>query len=262
MILSRHVAIAAWLLLAAFGGGQLSAQDDVAHIASEDLRAGKDERKRYFLVGPHEGVTAAKEGYGLIVALPGGEGSAEFHAFVKRMYKNAMPPGYLLAQPVAVKWTEKQQVVWPTAKTPVEGMKFSTEEFVDAVIDDVDGRHAIDPKRIFTLSWSSSGPAAYGISLTSKKVRGSFIAMSVFKPDALPALEKAKGHAYFLYHSPEDRVCPFRMAEQAVRELEQNKARIKLTTYQGGHGWRGGIYDHIRQGVEWLEKADADALTR
>ena len=57
-------------------------------------------------------------------------------------------------------------------------------------------------------------------------------------------------------------MCPFRMAEQAVRELEQNKARIKLTTYQGGHGWRGGIYDHIRQGVEWLEKADADALTR
>ena len=247
----------AFLLLFLFPCQRLAAQEDVADITSQDLLAGKDENKRYFLVGPHKGATAPKKGYGLLVVLPGGDGSADFHPFVKRIYKNSVPEGYLLAQPVAVKWTEEQQIVWPTDKNRVDGMKFSTEEFVDAVIKDVGNRHKLDPERIFTLTWSSSGPAAYAISLTSKKVTGSFIAMSVFKPDLLPPLEKAKGHGYFLYHSPDDNVCPFEMAEQAAKDLEKSGARVKLATYEGGHGWRAGLYDHIREGVEWLEKNHA-----
>ena len=47
----------------------------------------------------------------------------------------------VLAQPVAVKWTEQQQIVWPTDKHRVEGMKFSTEQFVDAVIEDAFDTH-------------------------------------------------------------------------------------------------------------------------
>ena len=105
-------------------------------------------------------------------------------------------------------------------------MKFSTEEFVEAVIKDVADKHKIDPERVFTLTWSSSGPAAYAVSLSSDKITGSFVAMSVFKPDLLPPLEKAKGHAYFLYHSPGDRVCPFRMAEPAEKELKKNLVKI------------------------------------
>jgi predicted esterase len=249
--------VVASLLVSLLPDRRLAAQEDVADIASEDLRADKDENKRYFLVGPHKGVPAPKKGYGLLVMLPGGDGSADFHPFVKRVYKNAVPQGYLLAQPVAVKWAEQQQIVWPTGKNRVEGMKFSTEQFVDAVIKDVGGRHKLDPERTFTLTWSSSGPAAYAVSLTSKRVTGSFIAMSVFKPDLLPPLEKAKGHGYFLYHSPDDRVCPFRMAEQAARDLEESGATVKLATYEGGHGWRAGLYDHIREGVQWLEKNHA-----
>jgi predicted esterase len=193
------------------------------------------------------------------VVLPGGPGSADFHPFVKRIYKNALPDGYLVAQPVAVKWTEQQQIVWPTDKNRADEMKFSTEEFVDAVIHDVTSGQKVNPERVFTLSWSSSGPAAYAVSLTNQKVTGSFIAMSVFKPDLLPALQKAKGHGYFLYHSPDDRVCPFRMAEQAVKGLEESGATVKLATYEGGHGWRAGLYDHIRAGVQWLEKNHAVA---
>jgi predicted esterase len=234
--------------------GRLIAQDDVADIASQDVRADKDENKRYFLVGPHKGVAAPKEGYGLLVALPGGDGGADFYPFVKRIYKKSVPEGYLLAQPVALKWTEMQQIVWPTDKNRAEGMKFSTEEFIDAVIKDVGARHELNPDRIFTLTWSSSGPAAYAISLNSKHIGGSFIAMSVFKPAFLPPLENAKGHGYFLYHSPEDRVSPFRMAERAVKSLEKNGATVKLMTYEGGHGWRAGLYNHIRNGIEWLEQ--------
>jgi predicted esterase len=238
-------------------GRWLAGQEDVADIVSQDLRVGKDEHKRYFLIEPNKGAKAPKKGYGLLVVLPGGAGGADFHPFIKRIYKNALPEGYLLAQPVAVKWTDEQQIVWPTEKNRVEGMKFSTEEFVEAVIQDLTDKHKVDPERIFTLSWSSSGPAAYAISLSSKKVTGSFIAMSVFKPNLLPPLEKAKGRAYFLYHSPDDRVCPFRMAEQAAEDLKKSGATVKLMTYEGGHGWRGNLYDDIREGMEWLDKNHA-----
>jgi predicted esterase len=237
---------------------RLAAQeDDVADVVSRDLRAGKDEHKRYFLIEPSKSVKAPAKGYGLLVVLPGGDGSADFHTFVKRVYKNAVPSGYVLAQPVAVKWAEGQNITWPTAGNRVGGMKFSTEEFIDAVIQDVAGKYRLDPQRVFTLSWSSSGPAAYAASLSSDRITGSFIAMSVFQPKLLPPLEKAKGHGYFLYHSPADDRCPIWMARWAANVLRKNGATVKLATYDGGHGWQGNVYDDIRAGIEWLEKNHA-----
>jgi predicted esterase len=228
---------------------------DVADIPAQDLQAAGDANKRYFLIGPRKNAKPPAKGYGLVVIMPGGDGSADFHPFVKRIYKHALPDGYLAAQPVAVQWTADQEIVWPTKTNPVAKMKFSTEEFVEAVIADVAKKHNVDRTRVFTLSWSSSGPAAYAISLQDKSsVTGSFIAMSVFNPKFLPPLKKANGHAYYLYHSPADRVCPYRMAEQAKTRLADNGAKVRLDTYEGGHGWRGKVYDAIRQGVEWLEK--------
>src|SRR5262249_52669660 len=160
------------LLSVALFAVRLAAQEDVADVASQDLRAGKDEHKRYFLIGPAKDAPPPKNGYGLLVVLPGGDGSADFHPFVKRIFKNALPNGYVVAQPVAMKWTDKQQIVWPTAKNRVEGMKFTTEEFIDAVIKDTGDKHKLDPERVFTLTWSSSGPAAYAGSLSSDKITG------------------------------------------------------------------------------------------
>ena len=228
---------------------------DVADIPSEDLRAGKDEQKRYFLIGPRKGVERPEPGYGLIVVMPGGPGGADFLPFVKRIYKHAVPEGYLVAQLVSVAWTEGQSVIWPTQRSPVAKMRFPTEEYAARVIDDVAARHKLDPRRVFTLSWSSSGPAAYAISLTNRKVAGSLIAMSVFKPEQLPPLSTARGRAYYLLHSPDDAVCPYRMAEQASRDLEKAGAGVKLATYEGGHGWKGNVYGDVRAGIEWLEKS-------
>lgn len=242
------------LLLGILTACVVAAQDDVADVPAQDRLVDKDKNKRYFLIGPAKGSKAPKAGFGLIVLLPGGPGGAEFHPFVKRIFKHAVPKGYVVAQPVAVKWSKEQAIVWPTATNKVEGMKFSTEHFIDAVIADVGKEHAIDPSRIFTLTWSSSGPAAYAASLTSKKITGSFVAMSVFKPEELPALEKSKGHAYYIYHSREDRICPFRMAEQAERDLKKAGAEVTLVEYAGGHGWRGPLYDNIREGLRWLDK--------
>jgi predicted esterase len=231
--------------------------DDVKDVPSQDLKIGKDENKRYFLIGPAKDAKPPAKGFGLVVIMPGGPGTADFHPFVKRIYKNAIPDGYVAAQPVAVKWNAKQGIVWPTAfdKKNVEGLKFTTEEFVDAVIDDVASKHKLNPDRVFTLTWSSSGPAAYAISLTNPKVRGSFVAMSVYKPDQLPKIDGAKGHAYYVYHSPNDRVCPYQMAEQAEKELTKAGAKVKLVDYAGGHGWRGPLYDNIATGIKWLEES-------
>ncbi len=181
---------------------------------------------------------------------------AQFHPFVKRIYKNAIPDGYLAVQPIAVKWAAGQQIVWPTKANPVAGMKFGTEEFIEAVIDDVAKKHKLDRSKVFSLSWSSSGPAAYAASLQEKhSIRGSFIAMSVFDPQFLPPLKAASGQAFYLYHSQQDRVCPYRMAEQAKEKLIENGANVQLQTYEGGHGWRGNLYNDIREGIEWLAKA-------
>ncbi|MCI0342121.1 MAG: hypothetical protein L0216_13425 [Planctomycetales bacterium] len=245
-----------------------SAQDDLPDVPSRDLRVGADPAKkkegnpkqRYFLVGPREKGKAPKEGYGLLVVMPGGDGSAEFHPFVKRVYKNVLcekpfADRYLLAEPVAVMWTEEQQIVWPTEKSKVEKQEFSTEAFVEAVIADVRRTQKLDASRIFTLTWSSSGPAAYAISLQERKsVTGSYISMSVFKPDWLPSLKNAAGHAYYIEHSPDDRVCPFRMAEEARDKLKKHGAKVEFSTYEGGHGWQGDVYGRMRRAVEWLEK--------
>jgi len=247
------LALAGTALLA----GGLPAQDDVADIKSEDIRIGGDEHRRYFRIGPREG-KAPKDGYGLLVILPGGGGGADFHAFCKRIYKNACDDSFVAVQPVSVMWTEGQESIWPTAKSRVEGMKFTTEEFVEEVIADAAKWQTIDPARIYVLAWSSSGPAAYAISLSRKKSpTGFFIAMSVFKPDYLPNLREAKGEAYYLYHSPEDRVCPYRMAEDAARQLKKKGARVAFAKYAGGHGWRGPLYADLKAGIAWLEKNHA-----
>jgi predicted esterase len=247
------------LAFASQAGSPLFAEDakedpELADVPSQDLRAGDDPDERYFLIGPRAKSSPPADGYKLLVVLPGGSGDEQFLPFVKRIFKHALPREYLVAQPVAVKWTADQQIVWPTSKSPVPEMKFTTEQFIAAVIDDVAGRHQFDPQHCRTLSWSSTGPAAYAAALSNEKITGSFIAMSVFKPNLLPPLTEAKGRPFFLYHSPDDRVCPYRMAVQAKEVLKENGATVELSEYRGGHGWRGPLYDDIRAGLKWLEQ--------
>ncbi|MEQ8208924.1 MAG: hypothetical protein RH917_03760 [Lacipirellulaceae bacterium] len=256
--MKSSIPISSFILCLFFSYAVHAQEDKNAGPPSVDLRIGDDENNRYFLIGLGK-QEIPEEGYSLMLVMPGGDGSADFHPFVKRIQQLALPEGYLVAQPVAVKWTPEQRIVWPTAKNKVKGQKFSTEQFVEAVIDDVSARveereGKLNPDRIFTLSWSSSGPAAYAISLSSKSVKGSFIAMSVFKPRQLPPMKKAKGHAYYLLHSREDRVCPYRMAEQAAKVLSRAEAEVTLVPYKGGHGWHGDAFGNIRAGVDWLEE--------
>lgn len=229
-------------------------ESDIKDVSNLDSRAGKDPMKRYFLINSPSNPQPA-DGYKLLLVMPGGDGSADFNPFVRRISKFALPPGYVIAELVAPKWSDSQfnQLVWPTHKQRFVGMKFSTEDFVEAVVADVSKKVKIDPSKVFTLSWSSGGPAAYAAALAHGSVKGSFIAMSVFHPNELPPLFEAKGFPFYILHSPDDKLIPIAQAQAAADELKKAGATTKIVEYAGGHGWHGDVFGSIRQGVSWLE---------
>jgi len=244
----------------AWQSGYAADDDDTADVSAKLQRAGGDEQKKYYLVGYKKVDRPPKGGFGVLVVLPGGNGSADFLPFGKRVFKYAVPPGFLAVQLVAPKWMPQQEIIWPTEKdkADVPGLKFTTEEFVTAVLADVADKYEVDSTRVWTLSWSSGGPAAYAVALTNPKVTGSFVAMSVFKPDQLPPLEKAKGKPFYLYHSADDETCPYEMAEEAAKKLGEAEAKVKLVAYDGGHGWKGDVYADLKAGFQWLDKHRGD----
>ena len=233
----------------------LYAQDDVANVPCQDLKVAGNVQQRYFLIGAKEGDKAPDAGYALLLILPGGDGSAEFSPFVKRIWQNALPPGYLVAQLVAVGSENKNQIVWPTAKDNEPRQKFKTEEFIRNVVNEVKAKHKIDESKIYALAWSSSGPAVYATMLSKENpLTGAFVAMSVFMPARLPALTAAKGQHYYLLQSPQDRVTKYTFAKTAKTQLTNAGAKVELKDYEGGHGWHGDVFGTIHAGIEWLEQ--------
>ncbi|MCP5539227.1 MAG: hypothetical protein H7A52_03685 [Akkermansiaceae bacterium] len=256
------------LAIAAFplsGSHSLLAADipeDIADMKVQDLRADGDEKKQYFVIRrPGE---PPKEGWRTLFVLPGGSGDAQFQPFVTRIAKNALPEGYLVVQLVAPVWTpwQAQNLVWPGEQSGVPEVKFSTTDFFLAVRAELAKAHKLDPRYAFTLTWSSSGMSGYGLSLHPKSgVTGTFVAMSIFRPADLPRLSAAKGHPYFIYHSPEDFI-PIAQAEAARDALKEAGAIVEFQTYQGGHGWRGDVFGGIRKGIDWLERHAPQGATR
>jgi RNA polymerase sigma factor (sigma-70 family) len=229
---------------------------DVAEVPSQRLRADGDENKSYFLIGLDPNRKPPADGCRLLVVLPGGDGSADFHPFCRRLHKHALDEKWLIAQLVAPKWDAKQfdRVVWPTEGLRYPGARFTTEGFIDAVIKDAGSKAKINPQCVFLLGWSSGGPPCYAATLRpGSAVQGAFIAMSVFKTEQLPALENAKAKTFYLLQSPEDKVTPLRFAEAADKSLSAAGAKTHLQRYEGGHGWHGDMWDMIRDGVAWLE---------
>ena len=163
------------------------AQDGIANVPCQDLRVAGNDQQRYFLIGADEQNEAPETGYALLLILPGGDGSAEFNPFIKRIWQNALPKGYLVAQLVAVGSKNPNQIVWPTAKDAEPKQKFKTEEFIGAVVKDVKGKCKIEDAKVFALGWSSGGPPIYSSMLTKDTpLKGAFVAMSVFVPAKLP----------------------------------------------------------------------------
>lgn len=230
--------------------------EDVADIPTQNRFAGGDKDKRYVLSGPKPGAKQPEAGWKLLVILPGGDGSVEFHPFLKRVLKEALGEEYVIVQLVAKQWSDDQfaKIVWPTKTHTWPGMRFSTEEFIEASIADVGKELKIDPKSVYTMGWSSSGPALYAHLMSSgRSVAGSFIAMSVFWPENLPKVDNVQGFPVYILHSPEDFI-KMSHPESAKKALSEAGAKVELQTYAGGHGWHGDVYGLIRRAIEWLER--------
>ncbi|MBL8692545.1 MAG: hypothetical protein JNJ88_00450 [Planctomycetes bacterium] len=244
------------LLLAA--GWRVREEDALEKLQVEDLRCGKNERQRYFLIRPAKEVKAPKEGFGLLLVLPGGDGSAEFHGFVKTIAAYAAGDQFLVAQLVAPKWKPEQVPVWPTRPSPLPKAEFTTEEFVKSVVAEVAKSQKIDASRVYQLCWSSSGPAGYVMATEEKTpIRGSIIAMSVFHGKEIAKIQKSKGRPFFLLHSPEDTTCPIRLAEEAETALTKAGAVVTFERYSGGHGWTFPVHPTLRRALAWLDEKRA-----
>jgi predicted esterase len=206
---------------------------------------------------------ATGEPAGLLVVLPGGDGSADFHPFIKNVHAHGLEGKYAVAQLVAKRWRPYQRITWPVAKNRTAGMKFSTEEFVAAVVKDAAAKQAFDPKKVYLIGWSSGGPPCYATMLQKvSPASGAFVAMSVFHPKVYEAAANAAGRSFYIYHSPADEVCPPSMAKEALETLTDAGAKTTFVEYQGGHGWHGDIFGSIRQGVEWLENSCTEGKAR
>jgi predicted esterase len=231
------------------------AQEISSAVSVQQRTAGTNSEQEYFLI-EHKSGTEPGKALGLILILPGGPGSADFLPFcanVLMLY--GIPADFVVAELVAPQWSkDENRVVWPGRAFPDPHSQFTSEEFLAAVTKDVCGLRKIDERYIFTLGWSSSGHVLYSVSLSDPRVRGSIIAMSRFLPARLGKLDQARGKNYFLYHSPEDQICPFNEAQLAEQMLKEHGAKVKLVSYSGGHGWAPNTYycDRIKEGIEWL----------
>lgn len=228
-------------------------QNDVKDIESVKKTVRPHAELQYFMM-QRAGEAAPKGGYKVMMILPGGNGSAQFEPFVQRIMKYALPKGYVVVQPIAVKWTEAQKIVWPTKVAPVKGMKFTTEQAMDAILKDVSKQVKVDKKHVYAMGWSSSGPAVYAAALRKKTpFKGYYVSMSVFKENERARLRNAEKQKFYIEHGDSDRVCPLWMAKKAAEVLKANKAKVEFSVYQGGHGWVGNPYGRIKKAVGFLE---------
>ncbi len=237
------------------------AQEISPEVSVERHTVGTNAMQKYFLI-EHKANTETGTARGLILILPGGSGSADFLPFcanVLALY--GTPDDFVAAELVAPQWsTNEDRIVWPSKAFPDKQSEFTSEEFLAAVTKHVCTLRKIDERYIFTLGWSSSGHVLYSVSISDPKVRGSIIAMSRFLPNRITNLDRARGKSYFLYHSPQDQICPFSEAQLAERWLKEHGAKVKLVSYDGGHGWVPNTYycDRIKEGIEWLKGINSE----
>jgi len=203
---------------------------------------------RYVLIPPSKSAQKPAGGYPVLMVLPGGDGSIDFHGFTRAMHEKAMDGRFVVIQMIA-----PPAIVWPTSKS--KARYATTEESIQGIAKHLEEKYPVDSSKVYALAWSSGGPAVYASLLgQDSPLSGAFIAMSVFRSNDFASLDAARGKKIHLLHSPEDRVCPYRMAEDALTKLKAVGAEVQLIDYAGGHGWHGPVFDNIRSGVDWLSE--------
>jgi len=227
--------------------------DDVKDITDQSFLVGGDQMKRYIVSGKID----SSKTQDLLIVMPGGEGSIDFHPFVKRVFKHELNDNWILAQPVAPKWTnDENRVVWPSVNSPYEPAKFMMEDFLDGMIDELGTKGHAKIGKIYMLCWSSSGPSVYSYLANGKhEIEGAFIAMSIFNQGLIKGAKDLHVKRVFLLHSPDDALIPIVQAEEGRDELTRLGISVKMETYPGGHGWRGSVWELMDKGFAFLHSS-------
>jgi predicted esterase len=226
--------------------------------AERRLIGGNEKQVAFFL--RHATHSGPARGLGLI--LPGGPGSADFLPFCANVLaRQAFPDDWLVVQLVAPQWRPPSEsvTIWPSKIFPDPRARFTTEEFVGGVLKETLGKEVAKDAPVVALGWSSSGHALYSSLMKLPELRGVMMNGARCQESWFRPKTAIKGKAVFLYHSPEDTVCPFTDAQQAVVFLPKDGAYAKLATYAGGHGWPPGT-DHpaaLREGLAWILETTA-----
>ncbi len=205
----------------------------------------------YFVMAPKKPAAAGRKN-GLIVVLPGGNGSRDFLPWVENALLAQRPDDCAGVLVTSVKWQRDQETIWPTKSNPVPGMEYTTEQYVRAVVAAVEKDLAVDPVRRVVVAWSSSGPAIHPLmAVEDGPFARAYIAMSVWPRD-LVNLAPVKARRYVLDQSPEDQTTTFSHVREAYAALTKAGAVVRLSTYAGGHGWHDEPLPRFKQGLTWL----------
>ncbi len=209
-------------------------------------------KSSWFLVPPRSsGAGKAGKPAGLVVVLPGGPGTREFLPWVESVLLAEAPADCVGVMLAAVKWSDDQTIVWPVKDGDGKGMQYTTSQYVRAVVAAVEAEYTIDPERRVVVGWSSSGMAIQPL-LAEKDApfARAYVAMSTW-PRGLE-LAAVKGKRYLLDHSPADQQTAFSHCRKAYAELVKAGAIVRVTTYDGGHGWPERPEARLRDGLRWL----------
>ncbi|QDU32643.1 Regulatory protein BlaR1 [Poriferisphaera corsica] len=233
--------------------------EDVADIIASKITLDRNRKQSYILMDHADTSDQTKAApRPLLLILPGGDGSEDFHFFCRRLYKFAAlkaDPAFIAAQPIAPVWNPQQakKVVWPNRYHKIQGVRIPTEIIIENIINDIASNHNIDRSRVIALGWSSAGPAVYDLTLQpNSPITGSFAAMSVFKPTP-QQLHYAKNKPIFIYHGSKDTLIDIDLALEAESQLKSKGANVQLKTYNGPHGWfHPGLYSNTANGLKWL----------
>lgn len=221
----------------------LAAQEEAEH----PRLVGDDANMAYFLLEPAS--VAKNDDLHLVLAMPGGNGQArEFLPWMRRV-QEGLGEEYAIAVLSAPVWSEEQadSVVWVTdhwKKSAYSEAKFTTEEFLRAVLEDVKKQKRFKLASVSVFGWSSSGPAVYAAATEKKAPYDGFVILcSVFKKEQLAKLSNAKGRRFYLLQGTEDDLTRLSWAEEAEEALRKNGAEVEHEWYEGGHGF--GMPDPI-----------------
>ncbi len=113
---------------------------DLADVPALDLRIADDEKKRYFLIGNVESPSPKKAGRRVLVVMPGGDGSAAFSPFIRRIYPKDIKRRMGDRANRCSEMGERPKRCLAHEISPFSTARFSTEQLFDEVMADVAAR--------------------------------------------------------------------------------------------------------------------------